>query len=181
MAATRDPPLRTGSPGRFDVLGRTTAYPVGSVTHFAASSLPVAGGSGLFLIHAPRAFYAIPDTFQAPDSHTTCTLTYDPSSKQFTMPGDGMQWNLVGVPEPASNLADASDWSLGLHIATVAQDGHVLYNAVLRRAAPDTAQGQPLGLSVRRAATSPAASGSRRSLVRSRWIGVTAMRPAAIA
>ncbi len=129
LASLRFPPLRTGTEraGRFDVLGRTTAYPVGSVTHFASSSLPIAGGSGLFLIHAPRAFYAIPDTFQAPNSHTTCALTYDSASKHFRCPATGMQWNLVGIPNPVSNAGYTDGMDIGLHIATVAQDGHVLY------------------------------------------------------
>jgi hypothetical protein len=137
LESLRFPPLRTGTfrARRYYVLSRVQAYPKGSVTHIAASTLPAIQPccftrSGFYLVHAPRALYAIPDTFAYPDSKRSCRLTYDPNAQVFSCPSTTLRWNRDGtlVASPDSNAGHAPDWDLGLHVATVAQDGHVLYS-----------------------------------------------------
>jgi hypothetical protein len=137
LESLRFPPLRTGTirANRFYVLHPIQSYPVGSVTHVPASTLPVSHPyfttrHGFYLVHAPRALYAIPDQFRYPDSNQTCALIYRPPSQRFACPGTHLQWGRDGRPVASSdsNAGYESDWALGLHIATVAHDGHVLYS-----------------------------------------------------
>ena len=113
------------------VLGRAARYPTGSVTTISAASLPTGRASyqdGLYLIHAPRAFYVIDKVFQRPvKPFTKCTVAFDRERFQFYCPGTRLRWNRIGQPLRA-HARQASDWALGLHVATVAQDGHVLFN-----------------------------------------------------
>ncbi len=53
-----------------------------------------------------------------------------PASASLLYPRDTLQWNRDGTPvaAPEANAGYASNWALGLHVATVAQDGHVLYS-----------------------------------------------------
>ena len=137
LASLRFPPPHEGTirAQSFYVLGEANSYPVGSVTHIAASTLPISKpylttAHGFYLVHAPRAFYAISDTFTYPTSDHTCPITYNSSTKRFTCVATSLRWNRNGqlLRTPNSNAGTAGDWNLGLHIATIAQDGHVLYN-----------------------------------------------------
>ena len=137
LETLRFPPPRTGTfrAGRYYVLSRVQSYPQGSVTHIAAATLPEIQPccftrSGFSSVHAPRALYGIPDRFTYPDSNRSCDLTYEPNAQLFSCPGTALRWNRDGalVASPDSNAGHAPDWDLGLHIATVAHDGHVLYS-----------------------------------------------------
>jgi hypothetical protein len=141
---------------RYYVLGRASRYPVGSVTTFPPASLPGSrsfpGGfrsaiKGFYLIHAPRAFYVITKVFQTqpPPSFKvfTCTVAFDPKRFQFYCPGTGLRWNRAGQPIGAH--AGSRDWAMGLHIATVAQDGHVLFSPEFGPLLPVVLKGSPWG------------------------------------
>ena len=115
---------------RFYVLGPAARYPVGSVTAFPASSLPRGPGferRGFYLIHAPRAFYVVSATFASSvGSASACAVAYDRGRRQFYCPGTKLRWDITGQPLATSEPGGA-DEGLGPRIATVAQDGHVLY------------------------------------------------------
>ncbi len=134
------------------MLGRASRYPAGSVTTFPASSLPgsrsflgVMSRRGFYLIHAPRAFYVIERRFlaQPPPSFKvfTCTVAFDPKAFQFFCPRTGLRWNRVGQPIGAH--AGSRDWATGLHIATVAHDGHVLFSPFWGPVLPVDLKGSP--------------------------------------
>jgi hypothetical protein len=116
--------------GRYYVLGPATRYPVGSVTAVPPASLPKGLGQpvGVYLIHAPRGFYAI-DMSYVGSASISCSVAFDPRSRQFFCPGKSWRWNIagrpVGVPPPVAN---PNDEDLGWREVTVAQDGHVLYD-----------------------------------------------------
>jgi hypothetical protein len=154
VRSLRFPGLREGTiwHGTYYVLGRASRYPTGSVTTFPASSLPgsrsflgVMSRRGFYLIHAPRAFYVIERRFlaQPPPSFKvfTCTVASDPKAFQFYCPGTGLRWNRVGQPIGAH--AGSRDWATGLHIATVAHDGHVLFSPEFGPLLPVDLQGNP--------------------------------------
>jgi len=134
VRSLRFPALREGTfwHGTYYVLGPASRYPTGSVTTFPASSLP--GGravavhvrKGFYLIHAPRAFYAIHRLAEQPvKPYTTCTLAIDRKALQFYCPGTGLRWNRVGQP---IRTRAARSWELPLVPATAAQDGHILFS-----------------------------------------------------
>jgi hypothetical protein len=136
LASLRFPPLRTGTiyADSLYVLKPLQSYPIGSVTYVAASTLPLkpplfTTRHGFYLVHSTHALYAIRDRFTYPGSRRTCALVYRPSSRRFACPDTSLEWNRDGSPfvSPESNAGHAPGWALGLHIATVAQDGHVLY------------------------------------------------------
>jgi len=154
VRSLRFPALREGTiwRGTYYVLGRASRYPAGSVTTFPASSLPgsrsflgVMSRRGFYLIHAPRAFYVIERRFlaQPPPSFKvfTCTVAFDPKAFQFYCPGTGLRWNRVGQPIGAH--AGSRDWATGLHIATVAHDGHVLFSPFWGPVLPVDLKGSP--------------------------------------
>ncbi len=114
------------------VLGPASRYPTGSVTTFPASSLPGSRAvaahvrKGIYLIHAPRAYYVIHRMAQQPvKPFIQCPLAFDRKSFQFYCPGTSLRWNRVGQPigAPAGR-----GWDLPLVPATVAQDGHILFS-----------------------------------------------------
>lgn len=157
VRSLRFPALREGTiwHGTYYVLGRASRYPVGSVTTFAPSSLPgsrsflgVMSREGFYLIHAPRAFYAITKVFQAqpPPSFKvfTCTVAFDPKAFQFFCPGTDLRWDRVGQPIGA-HADGGSVWALGLHVATVAHDGHVLFSPQFGPLLPVVLKGNPWG------------------------------------
>jgi hypothetical protein len=134
VRSLRFPGLREGTfwHGTYYVLGRASRYPAGSVTTFPASSLPGSRAVaahvrvGVYLIHAPRAFYVIHRQSQQPvKPFTQCTLAFDRKAFQFYCPGTGLRWNRVGQPVGARA---GSGWDLPLVPATVAQDGHILFS-----------------------------------------------------
>src|SRR5258708_1216866 len=139
VRSLRFPALREGTIwDGYDVLGRASRYPAGSVTTFPAASLP--GNSrryleGFYLMHAARAFYVITKVFQTqpPPSFKvfTCTVAFDPKRFQFYCPGTHLRWNRVGHPIGA-RAGSGPYWDLTLHVATVAQDGHVLVRPFYR-------------------------------------------------
>jgi hypothetical protein len=114
----------------YHVLGPASRYPMGSVTTVPAASLPSSRSKGFYLIHAPRAFYIIDKVFQAqpPPSFKvfTCTVAFDPKRFQFFCPGTDLRWNRVGRPIGA-HAGSSPYGALRLLVATVAQDGHILY------------------------------------------------------
>lgn len=134
VRSLRFPALRDGTvwQGAFYVLGRAARYPTGSVTTFPPASLPAGHGlaghvpMGFYLIHAPRAFYAIGRQFESPAKpFSKCTLAFDRKAFQFYCPGTGLRWNRVGQPVGAHA---GNDQTLALVPATVAQDGHLLFS-----------------------------------------------------
>lgn len=157
VRSLRFPALREGTIWHgYYVLGRASQYPMGSVTTVAPSSLPGSrsfpGGfssarKGFYLIHAPRAFYVITKVFQAqpPPSFTvfTCTVEFDPKTVQFYCPDIALRWDRAGQPVGAH--AGSSDWALGLRVATVAQDGHVLFSPFFGALLPVVLKGSPWG------------------------------------
>lgn len=157
MRSLRFPALREGTiwRGTYYVLGPASRYPMGSVTTFPPPSLPgsrsflgVMSRKGFYLIHAPRAFYVVTKVFQTqpPPSFKvfTCTVAFDPKLFQFFCPGTDLRWDRVGQPIGA-HADEGSVWALGLHVATVAQDGHVLFRPQFGSLVPVVLKGNPWG------------------------------------
>jgi hypothetical protein len=124
----RFPPLREGTfwQSRYYVLGRAWRYPAGSATLIPSSSLPHRAfkPEPFYLIHAPRAFYAIKQTFEGPSA--TCKTAFDRRALQFYCPGTDLRWDRVG--QPTGPHAGNPDWALPLVPATVTHDGHILFS-----------------------------------------------------
>jgi hypothetical protein len=125
------PPLQEGTfwQGRYYVLRRASRYPTGSVTLVPSSSLPHTGSKpeSFYLIHAPRAFYAIKQIFGLDTQpFTTCKMAFDRQAFQFFCPGTDLRWDRVG--RPIGPRAGSQDWMLPLIPATVAHDGHILFS-----------------------------------------------------
>jgi hypothetical protein len=113
------------------VLGRTSAYPVGSVTVIQPSSLPVGPRlrhpQGFYLVHAPRAFYVPEKIFGYPvRPFRTCPVSYNPATSQFYCPGTNLRWNRKGQPIGA-HAGDGRQWQLQPRLAAVSTNGHVMY------------------------------------------------------
>jgi hypothetical protein len=154
VQSLRFPRLREGTlwHGTYYVLGPASRYPTGSVTRFPASSLPGSrsfpGGfrsaiKGFYLIHAPRAFYVITRLFQQPmKPYTTCTMAFNSRAFQFSCPGTGLRWNRIGQPLGAPT-GKGPDLALPLRVATVAQDGHVLFSPFFGGLLPVDLHGNP--------------------------------------
>jgi hypothetical protein len=124
--------LTTGTTwrGLYYVLGPATRYPVGSVTAIPVASLPKGFDQpfGVYLIHASRGFYAIDVNYYGMSRSIQCSVTFDPRSRQFSCPGKGWRWNIMGLrvgvpPQVTINLGE----QLFLGAVTVAHDGHVLF------------------------------------------------------
>jgi len=132
------------------VLGPASRFPTGSVTTFSAASLPgsrpLLVRKGFYLIHAPRAFYVIDRQFipAIPNPSTKCTVAFDPKAFQFFCPGTDLRWNRVGQPLGA-HAGGGPDWALPLQVATVAQDGHVLFSPFFRGDLRFDLKGSPWG------------------------------------
>lgn len=154
VRSLRFPRLRQGTlwHGTYYVLGRSSHYPTGSVTMFPPSALPGSrsfpGGfrpaiKGFYLIHAPRAFYVITRQFQQPTKpYTTCTMTFNPKTFQFSCPGAGLRWNRLGQPL-GPHPDSGTDLALPLRAATVVQDGHVLFSPFFGESLPVDLHGNP--------------------------------------
>jgi hypothetical protein len=135
---------------RYYVLGPASRFPIGSVTAFSASSLPRDESSfskpeGFYLVNAPRAFYVVKQVFQNPVSPSTmCTVAFDHGASQFFCPGTDLRWDRVGQPLGV-HAGDGPDWALPLHVATVAQDGHILFSPFFGGLLPIDLKGDPWG------------------------------------
>jgi hypothetical protein len=115
------------------VLGPASRYPVGSVTAMPPppKGLGFSKGpgqrDGFYLVRGPRAFYAV-DMKYGESGSPLCSVAFDPRSRQFSCPGWGWHWNImgwaVGVPPPASTGVDAR---LFTHAVIVTHDGQLLY------------------------------------------------------
>lgn len=148
------PRLREGTlwHGSYYVLGPASRYPTGSVTFFPASALPGSrsfpGGfrsviKGFYLIHAPRAFYVIARRFQQPTKpYLTCTMMFNRPAFQFSCPGTHLRWNRVGQALGV-HPGMGADLALPLRVATVAQDGHVLFSPFFGGLLPVVLHGNP--------------------------------------
>src|SRR5262249_4902046 len=116
----------------FYVLGMASRYPVGSITAFPTSALPPGGGlgrhMGFYLLHYPRGFYVIEQEFPNPARHYRhCSVTFDARAHQFACRGIALRLDRNG--QPLGPLAPSGpDSALPLHIATISQDGHVLFS-----------------------------------------------------
>jgi hypothetical protein len=110
------------------VLGRPTAYPVGSVTRFDGSNVPFqAMGQALpfYLVHVPEGFYALTWAQEAADGKFgDCGVTYDPATLEFSCPGGG-RWSVDGkvITKPAPGYPDQPSNVL---LVRLSSDGHVL-------------------------------------------------------
>jgi hypothetical protein len=161
VRSLRFPALREGTIWRplarltgvtYYVLGQASRYPAGSVTTFLPGSLPggrsllgVMSRQGFYLIHAPGAFYVIERQFEkSAKPFTQCTVAFDPKAFQFSCPGTDLRWNRVGQPLGA-RAGEGPDWAMGLHIATVVQDGHVLFSPDFGPLLPIDLKGSPWG------------------------------------
>jgi hypothetical protein len=149
VRSLRFPSLQEGTfwQEEYYVLGPASRYPPGSVTAFPAATLPsspFAKRGGFYLIHAPRAFYVITKVFRdaAPGSSATCQVAFDRKTFQFFCPGTDLRWDRVGEPLGA-HAGSGPDWALQLHVATVAQDGHVLFSPFFGGLLPVDLQGNP--------------------------------------
>ena len=149
VRSLRFPSLHEGTfwQDEYYVLGPASRYPTGSVTTFPAVTLPsspFAKRGGFYLIHAPRAFYVITKVFRdaAPGSSTKCQVAFDRKTFQFFCPGTDLRWNRVGEPLGA-HAGNGPDWALPLHVATVAQDGHILFSPFFGGLLPVDLQGNP--------------------------------------
>jgi hypothetical protein len=149
VRSLRFPSLHEGTfwHDQYYVLGPASRYPTGSVTTFPAATLPSspsARRAGFYLIHAPRAFYVITKVFRdaAPGSSATCQVAFDRQTFQFFCPGTDLRWNRVGEPLGA-HAGSGPDWALPLHVATVAQDGHILFSPFFGGLLPADLQGNP--------------------------------------
>jgi hypothetical protein len=134
VGSLRFPALRTGTVWQrsYNVLGYASRYPVGSVTPVAAVSRKRGGlgGRNYFLVHAPRAFYVV-DGAIGPgggqhNGTASCELRYDAKARQFYCPGTKLRWNDLGDFIGVSAV-NPEELDVGPRIATVAQDGHVIY------------------------------------------------------
>lgn len=134
VRSVRFPALRAGTiwQDHYYVLGPASQYKTGTVTTIPAASLPKSGAlprpAGFYLIHAPRAFYVITRLFQNPARPSSMyPVAFDPKASQFYSPGTGLRWDRTGQPIGA-HAGQGPDWALQLHVATVAQDGHILFS-----------------------------------------------------
>jgi hypothetical protein len=144
----RFPALREGTfwQGRYYVLGRAQRYPTGSVTLVPASALPHSGfkPEGLYLVHAPRAFYAVKQIFGLDTQpFTTCKMAFDRRAFQFFCPGTALRWDRIG--RPIGRHAGSQDWALPLVPATVAHDGHILFSPFFGGVLGVDVKGNPWG------------------------------------
>jgi hypothetical protein len=131
VRSLRFPALRAGTvwQQRYYVLGLASRYSTGSVTSFPAVSLPHGLGKreGFYLIHAPRAFYVIDQTFQRSlNPANTCPVRLDRQRFHFFCPGTRLRWDRLGRPL-WPHAGSGAYPALETKVATVAQDGHVLF------------------------------------------------------
>jgi hypothetical protein len=56
-----------------------------------------------------------------------CSVTFDARAHQFTCRGTGLRWDPNGRPL-GLYAPSGHDAALPLHIATISQDGHVLFS-----------------------------------------------------
>jgi hypothetical protein len=130
VASIRLPPLRIGqfTPTNQYVLGRTSAFPVGSVTEVAAGlKLPGRRGvrSGRFdLEHAADGFWQITWPDNLLHGYKSCGPHYDAKRREFTCPS-GAVWdfkgNVVNNPDPARDQDDPLE-----RTAVSVADGYVM-------------------------------------------------------
>ena len=118
-----------------DVLGRVLAGQPSAL-----------GPEGLLPDARARAFYVIDRQFilAIPNPSTKCTVALDPKAFQFFCPGTDLRWNRVGQPLGA-HAGGGPDWALPLQVATVAQDGHVLFSPFFRGDLRFDLKGSPWG------------------------------------
>jgi hypothetical protein len=146
VTSLRFPPLQGGTfwQDRYYVLGRASRYPTGTVTLVPSSSLPAHAfrPEGLYLIHAPRAFYAIRQIFETQSGpRIQCKMAFDRRAFQFFCPGTDRRWDRVG--QPLGPHAGSQAWALNLVPATVADDGHVLFSPFFDNALRFDLKGNP--------------------------------------
>ncbi len=126
VRSIRFPSLRTGTiwQHRYFVLGPASTYKVDSVTLITAGSLP--RGSlqrvGFYLVRSSRAFYVIQRRVLVASPRLVYVVRYDARRRQFVAPGTTLRWSLAGRP-----VGQVADSPLEVALATVSQDGHVLY------------------------------------------------------
>ena len=110
--------LRTGQQtgdGGFLVLGEQSSYQVGSVERVSANT---------FLVRARRGFYGIGGLAMGNAKPFPCPLRVERAKIEFACKNGPRRWDRMGRPL----WKGASDWDyLGVLIAKIGQDGHVLF------------------------------------------------------
>jgi hypothetical protein len=110
------------------VLGSADAYPVGSVTAIPATRLPPPDGvdhsDGIYLVHAPGGFYALPLVARLQDL-PPCPVRFDQKSFHFSCGSVGLTWDRYGraIDPPKSYIVSA----IGPHPVGVTLHGQVVY------------------------------------------------------
>lgn len=130
VSSLRFPALQVGhfAPSGFYVLGRPSAYPLGSVT-------PIGGGPGLLgsprksapfdLVHTGDGFWKIdwPSYYAHP--YTSCGVRFDPRRRQFRC-RNGAIWDLEGNVVRNPDPTRYHDQPLSRTPVTVSYDGYVV-------------------------------------------------------
>ena len=113
----------------FYVLGTPDAYPAGSVTRFDQSNLPAANiadrSFAFYLVRTEKGFYALSWPNDSTNDYTSCDVTFDEATRQFTCP-NGAAWAIDGSVVTNPDPSRFHDDALAVLLVRLSLDGHVL-------------------------------------------------------